>query len=95
MYRAIALETINKNISIDEVDKLLDIKLETAFDYRNKAMLELMYATGLRVSELINLTYQNIDLENKIVRCFGKGNKERKVYFDARTKIHLQKGSDN
>jgi len=66
-------------LAIDEVDKLLDIKLETAFDYRNKAMLELMYATGLRVSELVNLTYHNIDLENKIVRCFGKGNKERIV----------------
>ena len=66
-------------LSIDEVDKLLDVKLENAFDYRNKAMLELMYATGLRVSELINLTYQNIDLEKKIVRCFGKGNKERIV----------------
>ena len=66
-------------LSIDEVDKLLDIKLETPFDYRNKAMLELMYATGLRVSELINLTPLNIDLEKKIVRCFGKGNKERIV----------------
>jgi len=66
-------------LSIDEVDKLLDIKLETAFDYRNKAMLELMYATGLRVSELINLTPLNIDLDKKIVRCFGKGNKERIV----------------
>ena len=66
-------------LSIDEVDKLLDIKLETAFDYRNKAMLELMYATGLRVSELINLTPLNIDLEKKIVRCYGKGNKERIV----------------
>ena len=66
-------------LSIDEVDKLLDIKLETAFDYRNKAMLELMYATGLRVSELINLEPVNIDLEKKIVRCFGKGNKERIV----------------
>lgn len=66
-------------LTIDEVDKLLDIKLETAFDYRNKAMLELMYATGLRVSELINLTPLNIDLDKKIVRCFGKGNKERIV----------------
>lgn len=66
-------------LSIDEVDKLLDVKLDNAFDYRNKAMLELMYATGLRVSELISLTYQNIDLEQKIVRCYGKGNKERIV----------------
>lgn len=66
-------------LTIDEVDKLLDVKLETAFDYRNKAMLELMYATGLRVSELINLTYQNIDIDKKNVRCYGKGNKERIV----------------
>jgi len=66
-------------LTIEQVDKLLDIKLETAFDYRNKAMLELMYATGLRVSELIGLTPLNIDLDKKIVRCYGKGNKERIV----------------
>ena len=68
-----------KVLTIDEVDKLLDIELKTPFDYRNKAMLELMYATGLRVSELINLTPLNIDLDKKIVRCYGKGNKERIV----------------
>lgn len=68
-----------KALTIDEVDKLLDIELKTPFDYRNKAMLELMYATGLRVSELINLTPLNIDLDKKIVRCYGKGNKERIV----------------
>lgn len=66
-------------LSLDEVDRLLDFELVTPYDYRNKAMLELMYATGLRVSELINLTPQNIDLKNHIVRCFGKGNKERIV----------------
>ena len=64
-------------LSIEEVDKLLSFPLNNAFDYRNKAMLELMYATGLRVSELINLEITNIDLDNNIVRCFGKGNKER------------------
>ena len=58
---------------------MLDIKLETPYDYRNKAMLEVMYATGLRVSELINLTPNNIDFDNKIIRCFGKGSKERIV----------------
>lgn len=64
-------------LSIEEVDKLLSFPLNNAFDYRNKAMLELMYATGLRVSELTNLELTNIDLDNKFVRCFGKGNKER------------------
>lgn len=64
-------------LSIEEVDKLLSFPLNNAFDYRNKAMIELMYATGLRVSELINLEITNIDLDNKFVRCFGKGNKER------------------
>lgn len=64
-------------LSIEEMEQLLDISLKTSFDYRNKAMLELMYATGLRVSELINLTMTNIDLDEKIVRVFGKGNKER------------------
>lgn len=77
-------------LDIDEVDKLLDFKLETSFDYRNKAMLELMYATGLRVSELINLTYQNIDLEKQVVRCYGKGNKERIVPVGATAVKYLK-----
>lgn len=66
-------------LSIEEVEMLLDINLVTPYDYRNKAMLELMYATGLRVSEIVNLEPVNIDLDEKIVRCFGKGNKERIV----------------
>lgn len=66
-------------LTIEEVDNLLDIKLDTPFDYRNKAMLELMYSSGLRVSELINLELSDIDLSNNYVRCFGKGNKERIV----------------
>ena len=66
-------------LSIEEVEKLLSFPLDTAFDYRNKAMLELMYATGLRVSELVNLDMTNIDLDTSIVRCFGKGSKERIV----------------
>ena len=66
-----------KVLSIEEINNLLDIQLITPFDYRNKAMLELMYATGLRVSELVNLEVNDINIENATVRCIGKGNKER------------------
>ena len=66
-------------LTIEEVDNLLDIKLNTPFDYRNKAMLELMYSSGLRVSELVDLKLKDIDLDNGYVKCFGKGNKERIV----------------
>lgn len=64
-------------LTIEEVDKLLDINLVTPFDYRNKAMLELMYSSGLRVSELVDLKLSNVNLDNGYVRCFGKGKKER------------------
>ena len=66
-------------LSIEEVDKLLNINLKDNFSYRNKAMLELLYATGLRVSELVNLKLENIDLDECIIRIVGKGNKERIV----------------
>jgi len=66
-------------LTIEEVDKLLDINLTTAFDYRNKAMLELMYSSGLRVSELVDLKLSNINIEDAYIRIFGKGKKERIV----------------
>lgn len=72
-------KSLPKVLSIEEVLKLLDIELNDHFSYRNKAMLELMYATGLRVSELVNLKLHNIDFDMAIVRTFGKGNKERIV----------------
>ncbi len=72
-------KSLPKTLSMEDIDKLLDIPLVTAFDYRNKAMLELMYGTGLRVSELVNLNVTDIDLTNCIIRIMGKGNKEREV----------------
>lgn len=67
------------SLSIEEVMTLLDIKTLTTFDYRNKCMLELLYGTGLRISELLNLTVNDIDTINCTVRCIGKGDKERIV----------------
>ena len=66
-------------LSREEVDKILDISLKTPFDHRNKAMLEVMYGSGLRVSEVTGLKGKNIDLESGVVRFFGKGSKERMV----------------
>ena len=72
-------KALPKYLSIEEVDKLLNIKLETPFDYRNKAILEVLYATGLRASELINLDTSNVDLVNMVIKVYGKGSKERIV----------------
>lgn len=72
-------KNLPKTLSIEEVDKLLNIKLTDAFSYRNKAMLELMYSSGLRVSELINVSIHDIDTSNCIIRIMGKGKKERIV----------------
>ena len=64
-------------LSEEDINKLLDIKLNDNYSYRNKAMLELMYATGLRVSELVNLKVYDVNLEEAIVKTMGKGSKER------------------
>ena len=66
-------------LSIEEVDKLLDVSTSTAYDKRNKAMLEVLYGTGMRISELINLTISNLYLEDEMIKVFGKGSKERLV----------------
>ncbi len=66
-------------LTINEVDKLLDIPLHTKEDYRDKAILEVLYATGIRISELTNLKIQDVDFTNKVVKVFGKGSKERIV----------------
>lgn len=69
-------------LSEDDIDNLLDINLTDAYSYRNKAMLELMYSSGLRVSELLNLEVNNIDFNMNLVRVYGKGSKERIVPID-------------
>lgn len=72
-------KTLPEVLTVDEVDKLLDINLVTKFDYRNKAMLELLYGTGLRISELLDLKLTDVVFDECIIRCFGKGSKERMV----------------
>lgn len=66
-------------ISNNDMNNILDVNLVNTFKYRDKAMLELMYGSGLRVSELVNLTIYNIDFSNHLILVEGKGNKERIV----------------
>ena len=66
----------------EEIAKLFNIRLTKPVDYRNKAILEVMYATGARISEVINLELNQIDFEECIIRVVGKGTKERIIPLD-------------
>jgi integrase/recombinase XerD len=79
-----------KVLSEEEVIKLLDFQINDNYGYRNKAMLELMYSSGLRVSELINLKMTDVDLELEVVRIFGKGSKERIIPLGAYASLALK-----
>ena len=74
-------KSLPKPISISQVRNLLDqsAKLNTLESRRDKAMLELLYASGMRISELVSLNLGDVDTEGGYVRCFGKGHKERLV----------------
>lgn len=72
--------TLPKVLNLQEVEALLEApKINTPFGKRDKAMLELLYATGIRVSELISLNVTDVHLTMGFIRCLGKGNKERIV----------------
>ena len=81
---------IPKYLTYEEVDKLLNMPLNTIYDYRTKAMLELLYATGMRISELLSLRHTNINFENDSVLVEGKGGKERIIPFNETTKYYLK-----
>ena len=66
-------------LTVEEIDNLLDIEIKDAFSARNKSIMELLYSSGLRISELISLEFKNIDLNDCIIRVMGKGSKERIV----------------
>ncbi|MEC0283519.1 site-specific tyrosine recombinase XerD [Terribacillus saccharophilus] len=79
-----------KILSSDEVDKLLTCPGTDTLTIRNRAMLETLYATGLRVSELLALELDDLHLEMGFVRCFGKGSKERIVPLGDMAKARLE-----
>lgn len=87
----IKTKTVVKNTISDEgIEKLRD----NCKEKRDLAIIDLLYSTGIRVGELVNLNIDDIDLEGRECVVYGKGDKERKVYFDAKAKIHLKEYID-
>lgn len=72
-------QTMPQTLTKEEILKILDVPLISKYSYRDKAMLELMYSSGFRVSELIHLKTYDIDLDMGMIRVLGKGSKERLV----------------
>lgn len=70
-------------------DEMLEELRDGCDNLRDLAMIDLLSSTGMRVGELVNLNREDIDFNNRECVVLGKGNKERIVYFDARTKVHL------
>ncbi|MGF1725894.1 tyrosine recombinase XerC [Photobacterium nomapromontoriensis] len=70
-----------KNLDVDEMDQLLSVDGDDPLSIRDRAMMELMYGAGLRLSELVNLDVKNISLRKGDIRVIGKGDKERIVPF--------------
>lgn len=72
-------------------DEFLEIMRDNTESIRDLAMIDLLASTGIRVGELVLINRTDVDFVNRECIVLGKGNKQRKVYFDARTKIHLQR----
>ena len=72
-------------------DEALELMRDHSECVRDLALIDMLASTGMRVGELVKLNKSDIDFESRECVVLGKGNKQRKVYFDARTKIHLQR----
>ena len=81
---------IGTNIKETYSDEALELMRDNCTEPRDLAMIDMLASTGMRVGEMVLLNINDIDFNERECIVFGKGNKERVVYFDARTKIHLQ-----
>lgn len=89
-------KSLPKFLSMDEIESILNnTKIETPAGFRNRAILELLWATGMRISELSGLNFGNLNLENNEITVFGKGAKERIVLVSSRAKTYLQRYLDS
>lgn len=86
------IHKVKTGTTVKEVisDESIEIMRDGCESVRDLAMLDLLYSTGMRVGELVNLDVKDIDFEERECVVYGKGDKERKVYFDARAKLHIQ-----
>ena len=83
-------KSLPKFLTTDEIEKILNnVKIDTPAGFRNRVILELLWATGMRVSELSNLNFGDLNLEENEIRVFGKGAKERIVLISDRAKQYL------
>lgn len=79
-------------LTYDEIEKLLQLTSSNdIYDIRNNLIIELLYSTGIRVSELVNIKIKDIDLKNKSITVFGKGKKTRIVYFGLPCKEKIER----
>lgn len=79
----------NKTVKETYTDEALEMMRDNCGHIRDLAIIDMLASTGMRVGELVRLNREDVDFENRECVVFGKGSKERPVYFDARTKIHL------
>lgn len=89
MHRIHKIKTnqqVKEIITDEDIERLRD----SCKCKRDLAIVDLLYSTGIRVGELVNLNISDVDFEARECVVFGKGGKERKVYFDAKSKLHLQ-----
>lgn len=77
---------VKSTISDEGIERLRD----NCSEIRDLAIIDLLYSTGIRVGELVNLNIDDIDLEGRECIVYGKGDKERRVYFDAKAKVYLK-----
>ena len=87
IHKVKTAKVVKETLSDEELEKIR----ETASSYRDRAIVEFLASTGVRVGEIVNLNIDAIKLDDRSAIVLGKGNSEREIYFDARTKIHLER----
>ena len=86
IHKIKTMKTVKETYSDEELEEMRD----SCDEIRDLALIDFLSSTGVRVGELVNLNIKDIDFENRSCVVLGKGSKQREVYFDGRTKIHLQ-----